>query len=47
MNGSELNEFQVVDTPETMQVSSGSIKEKKNLNISMLLSVPLHRLLNS
>ena len=29
MNGSELNEFQVVDTPETVQVSSGSIKEKK------------------
>ena len=47
MNGSELNEFQVVDPSETVQVSSGSLRKKKKLlNISMLFSVPLHRLLN-
>lgn len=46
MNGSELNEFQVVDPSETVQVSSGSLEKKKLLNISMLFSVPLHRLLN-
>lgn len=31
MNGSELNEFQVVDSSETVQLSSESIKEKKNI----------------
>lgn len=31
MNASELNEFQVVDSSETVQLSSESIKEKKNI----------------